>query len=310
MRTRVGELLGQELKTLHPRDRQALEGAVNVAPPLLQTMVLTREWVIDQLIDNVKLAKRKDTFNLNAANKALELLGREVGMFVERREAMNVNYVLKEWTANFRDGWIAEHARTGSIDQVVWQPLARPANRFVSLPLCRKIFFGGARGGGKTDGVLGKWAGKEKRFGENFNAIMFRRSTVSSEDAIERSKDIYGRLGGTFNEQSKKWRMPNGGRVAFAYLDRMSDANEYQGRNVTDAWVEEVGQYPDAAPIDRLFGVLRSAHGVPVQLVLTGNPGGSGQHWIKSRYRLAPFPRRAISADAQAAKPALGTTSR
>ena len=142
--------------------------------------------------------------------------------------------------------------------------------------------------------MLGKWAGKEKRYGENFNAIMFRRSTVSSEDAIERSKDIYGRLGGTFNEQSKKWRMPNGGRVAFAYLDRMADANEYQGRNVTDAWVEEVGQYPGPEPIDRLFGVLRSAHGVPVQLILTGNPGGSGQHWIKSRYRLAPFPRRSI----------------
>ena len=142
--------------------------------------------------------------------------------------------------------------------------------------------------------MLGKWAGKEKRYGENFNAIMFRRSTVSSEDAIERSKDIYGRLGGTFNESSKKWRMPNGGRVSFAYLDRMSDANEYQGRNVSDAWVEEVGQYPDPGPIDRLFGVLRSAHGVPVQLVLTGNPGGSGQHWIKSRYRLAPFPRRSI----------------
>jgi hypothetical protein len=25
------------------------------------------------------------------------------------------------------------------------------------------IFFGGTRGGGKTDGVLGKWALKEKR---------------------------------------------------------------------------------------------------------------------------------------------------
>ena len=92
-----------------------------------------------------------------------------------------------------------------------------------------EIFFGGARGGGKTDGVLGKWAGKEKRFGENFNAIMFRRSLVEKLGGctIERSKEVVSRrLGGTFNEQSKKWRMPNGGRVAFAYLDRMSDANK------------------------------------------------------------------------------------
>jgi hypothetical protein len=150
---------------------------------------------------------------------------------------------------------------------------------------------GGARGGGKTDGVLGKWALKERRDGAHFNAIMFRRTTVSAEDAIERSKEIYGRLGGKFNEQRSRWRMPHGGRVGFAYLENIRDADEYQGRNLTDAWVEEAGQYPTSAPIDRLFGVLRSAHGVPVQLILTGNPGGAGQHWIRDRYQLHPFPR-------------------
>lgn len=153
-----------------------------------------------------------------------------------------------------------------------------------------EVFFGGARGGGKTDGVLGKWALKEQRYGPAFNAIMFRRTTVSSEDAIERSKDIFKPLGGKFNESKLIWRMPNGGRVAFAYLDSVKDAEEYQGRNVTDAWVEEAGQYPDPSPIDRLFGVLRSAGGVPVQLILTANPGGAGQHWIAERYGLIPFP--------------------
>ena len=78
-----------------------------------------------------------------------------------------------------------------------------------------EVFFGGARGGGKTDGVLGKWALKERRYGQHFNGIMFRRTTVSSEDAIERSREIYGPLGGKFNEQKLSWRMPNGGRVSF-----------------------------------------------------------------------------------------------
>lgn len=152
------------------------------------------------------------------------------------------------------------------------------------------MFFGGARGGGKTDGVLGKWALKEQRFGSDFNAVMFRRTTVSSEDAIERSKQIFEPLGGKFNEAKLRWRMPHGGRVAFAYLDSVDDANEYQGRNLTDAWVEEAGQYPGPKPIDRLFGVLRSAAGVPVQLILTANPGGAGQQWLAARYGLIPFP--------------------
>jgi hypothetical protein len=152
---------------------------------------------------------------------------------------------------------------------------------------------GGARGGGKTSGVLGKWALKEEKYGAHFNAVMFRRTTVSAEDAIEESKEIYGRIGGTFNETRLRWRMPHGGRVGFAYLENVKDADEYQGRNLTDAWVEEAGLFATPDVIDRLFGVLRSAHGVPVQLVLTGNPGGAGQHWIRERYQLHPFPRRA-----------------
>lgn len=171
----------------------------------------------------------------------------------------------------------------------VWRPQYGPQKALVDCPF-PEVFFGGARGGGKTDGVLGKWALKEKRYGADFNAIMFRRTAISAEDAIERSKEIYGKLGGKFNEQKLRWRMPNGGRVSFAYLDNVRDADEYQGRNVTDAWVEEAGQYPTAGPIDRLFGVLRSAHGVPIQLILTANPGGAGQHWIRQRYGLVPFP--------------------
>jgi len=49
--------------------------------------------------------------------------------------------------------------------------------------------------------------------------------------------------------------------------------------------------------IDRMFGTLRSAHGVPTQMVLTGNPGGPGQHWIAARYKLIPFPLTPIVFD-------------
>ncbi len=173
--------------------------------------------------------------------------------------------------------------------KVIWAPQAGPQHALVKCPL-KEVFFGGSRGGGKTDGVLGKWAIKELRYGEDFNAIMFRKTTVSSVDAIERSKQIYGPLGGKFNEQSRVWRMPNGGRIQFAYLDSVTDAQEYQGRNLTDVWIEEAGQYVSPDPIWRLFGALRSALGVPTQLILTANPGGPGQHWIRDRYDLVPFP--------------------
>ena len=149
-----------------------------------------------------------------------------------------------------------------------------------------EVLYGGARGGGKTDGVLGKYALKARRYGRNFNGIFFRRELPMLDDAIERSQEIYGPLCGSrgWNDQKKTWRFPWGGRLRFRPLERVQDADKYQGQNVSDACVEEAGNYPDSAPIDRLNGVLRSAHGVPTQLILTGNPGGPGQLWIKARY--------------------------
>jgi hypothetical protein len=38
-----------------------------------------------------------------------------------------------------------------------WRPQAGPQKALVDCPL-KEIFFGGTRGGGETDGVLGKWA--------------------------------------------------------------------------------------------------------------------------------------------------------
>ncbi|MFI5014538.1 MAG: terminase [Hyphomicrobiales bacterium] len=179
----------------------------------------------------------------------------------------------------------------GASINVLWRPQEGPQKTLVG---CREaeVFFGGARGGGKTDGMLGKWGLKEERYGRDFSAVMFRRTTVSSIDAIERSKQIYGPLGAKFNEAKLSWRMPHGGRVGFAYLDGVDDAQQYQGRNLTDAWIEEAGQYPTPDPIFRLFGALRSSAGVPTQLVLTGNPGGPGQSWIRERYEMVPFPTR------------------
>ena len=188
---------------------------------------------------------------------------------------------------------ILREARRELKRNLVWRPQPGPQTALVRCP-AEEIFFGGSRGGGKTDGVLGKWLVKEARYGAAFNAMMFRRTTVSSIDAIDRSKQFYGLLGGKFYESKPgaplTWRMPNGGRVGFAYLDSVDDAQEYQGRNLTDAWIEEAGQYPDPAPIWRLYGTLRSAEGIPVQMILTANPGGPGQKWIRDRYELVPFP--------------------
>lgn len=172
---------------------------------------------------------------------------------------------------------------TAPVTEYVWRPQAGPQKALVDCPV-REVFFGGARGGGKTDGVLGKYALKAKRYGDGFNALFCRRELPMLDDAIARSQEIYEPLGARWNDQKKTWIFRGGGRLRFRPLERVQDADKYQGQNVSDVCIEEAGIYPDPKPIDRMFGILRSAKGVPTQMILTGNPGGAGQGWIRERY--------------------------
>lgn len=173
--------------------------------------------------------------------------------------------------------------------RIVWAPQAGPQKALIDCPFT-EIFWGGSRGGGKTDGILGKWAIKSWRYGSDFNGVFFRKEMPQTDDLIERAKEIYIPLGADWREQPRAFRMPGGGRIRFRPLETVADAEKYQGQNFTDAAVEEAGNYPDPKPIDMLFGALRSKAGVPVQLILTANPGGVGQQWIKYRY-VDPSPR-------------------
>lgn len=166
---------------------------------------------------------------------------------------------------------------------VVWSPQAGPQTSLLTCP-CFEVFFGGARGGGKTDGMLGEFAAHAGQYGDNAIGLMVRRTRTELVETIERSKQLYGPLGAKFHEQDKMWRFPNGARLRFAYLERDSDADAYQGHSYTRVYVEEAGTFPSAGPILKLMATLRSGAGVPVGIRLTGNPGGPGQQWVKARY--------------------------
>ncbi len=178
---------------------------------------------------------------------------------------------------------MAETARQPTERPIAWRPQPGPQKALVDCPL-PEILFGGARGGGKTDGILGKWAIKSQRYGRGFNAVFFRKEMPQQDDLIERGREIYSKIGAAWQEQKKIFVMPGGGRIRFRPLESILDAEKYQGQNLSDAAVEEAGNYPMSAPIDRLFGCLRSSAGVPVQLILSANPGGPGHQWIKQRY--------------------------
>lgn len=58
----------------------------------VENVMLSREWVLEQLVDNASKAKAAGDFG--PSNQALNLLGKELGMFVERTENVNIEHVV------------------------------------------------------------------------------------------------------------------------------------------------------------------------------------------------------------------------
>ena len=61
---------------------------------------------------------------------------------------------------------------------VVWRPQPGPQTALLACPIF-EVFYGGARGGGKTDGTLGEWAAHAGRYGKDANGLFLRRELTN-----------------------------------------------------------------------------------------------------------------------------------
>jgi hypothetical protein len=172
--------------------------------------------------------------------------------------------------------------------EVIWRANGGPQEMLLDCPIA-EVFYGGARGGGKTDGLIGDFVSHAAKYGQHAMGLLVRRTYPELDDVIRRSKEVLGPLGWSYREQSHDWTAPNGALLRLRYLRRDADAASYQGHSYTWVGVDEAGNFPSAKPINLLRGTLRSGHGVPCVLRLTGNPGGPGHGWLKRRY-IDPHP--------------------
>lgn len=178
----------------------------------------------------------------------------------------------------------AENAPAAPI--VVWEPRSWPQAAFIACPIF-EIFYGGSRGSLKTDGSLGDWLSHADLYGEGAIGLMVRRERTQLLETWERAKQIFTPLGFKPKDSgvdAYTIRAPNAARLRFAYLESDADAEGYQGHSYSRVYVEEIGNFPNQAPVMKLMATLRSSHGVPCGFRATGNPGGPGHQWVKARY--------------------------
>ena len=80
-------------------------------------------------------------------------------------------------------------------------------------------------------------------------------------------------------------KFTNGAMITLAAITDLEMADDFIGFAYTRIDIDEAPNMPFIGPLmDTLTGSLRSVHGVPCQLFLTGNPGGPGAGQLKSMF--------------------------
>lgn len=166
-----------------------------------------------------------------------------------------------------------------------WRPQDGPQRAFVDARE-PDVCFGGARGGGKSVGLLLSFKAHSESHGADARGIVFRRTfTPELEEIIRKGQEILvAEAGWTYNGSRHEFTSPSRATLRCAYLENAEDASRYQGHEYTWMGFDELGSWPEPRAIDLLWGSLRSPAGVPCVRRSTCNPGGPGHVWVRDRY--------------------------
>lgn len=179
---------------------------------------------------------------------------------------------------------------------MMWIPQRGPQLLAYTADWCDELFFGGERGGGKSDLQLGFQEDGALTYGKRWRGIMFRKTFPEMEELQARAMEVFPGSGATFKTQpsaefpfSQCWYWPSGASVKMRYIEADKDYGRYHGHQYTGISFDEVTEYATPGGLLKMLSTLRSAYGVPCRMRATGNPGGIGHVWVKQRY-IQPSP--------------------
>lgn len=171
----------------------------------------------------------------------------------------------------------------------VWRPNPGPQTRFVTCN-ADEILYGGAAGGGKSDGLLAgvtRWINHPQ-----FRALILRRTIPELKKSLyDRARELYRGIdpGAAFNETDREWEFSTGSKLFFGHIQHATDIEQYQGAAFQYVGFDELTHFLKSQYL-YLFTRARSAHGLPVRIRATANPGGPGHDWVFERW--APWLNR------------------
>lgn len=175
---------------------------------------------------------------------------------------------------------------------VYWAPQKGPQTLAATAPV-DEILYGGTRGGGKSDAAVGRQLRGSVLHGYKWNGVMFRRKYKELKELKRRFDELIlmgmpaTRRGGDNQSNVIEFHSgpAKGALITLTACENISAVDDWIGHQFTEICIDEAPQISFIAlMIDKLKGSLRSPHGVPGHIFLTGNPGGPGAGALKLMY--------------------------
>ena len=173
---------------------------------------------------------------------------------------------------------------------MAWEPQPGPQSSAISAKFVDELFFGGARGGGKSDYLLGDYL-EGLYHGAAWRGIIFRKTYNELEELQIRARELFPDYGGVYKSATSSespfsncWYFPGGATLKMRYLEHERDADGYQGHQYTWIGFDELTNHATPYGYNKLKACLRNSAGIHGRIRSGGNPGGKGHIWVKARF--------------------------
>lgn len=150
-------------------------------------------------------------------------------------------------------------------------------------------FYGGAAGGGKSEGLL--MAALQFVDIPNYSALILRKSYTDLAlpgALMDRAKSWLTDTPATWNRETHSWHFPSGASLTFGYIQTPQDRFRYQSAEFQYIGWDEITEFDSDLPYTFMFSRLRTSGAlrgkVPLRMRSASNPVGPGVGWVRPRF--------------------------
>lgn len=179
-----------------------------------------------------------------------------------------------------------------------WHPIKRQETFFSIPDTIFEALYGGAAGGGKSEGLLMLPIVRGFYQEPRFKGIILRRTFPElEEEIIVRSREWYPLAGGSYNEGKKRWTFPSGAIMRFGHAEFEEDVRKYDTVEYNYMAFDELTSFTEYQYVYLVKTRCRSSSSRLPAIARSGtNPGNIGHAWVRD-YFINPAPYGTIILD-------------